>query len=92
MRSRSLLPLLLALIASLVRAEEPPSRSAFRIRPYLQHPAPDAMTIRWFSDSQDPGTVVLGGREYFSEPMLCLELAYHPLEPREQRQIGRAHV
>ena len=85
MRSRSLLPLLLALIASLVRAEEPPSHSAFRIRPYLQHPASDAMTIRWFSDSQDPGTVVLGGKEYFSEPILCLELAYHPLEPREER-------
>jgi hypothetical protein len=83
--SRSLLPLLLVLIASFAPAEEPPSRSAFRIRPYLQHPAADAMTIQWFSESQDSGIVVLGGREYFSEPILCLELAYHPLEPREHR-------
>lgn len=27
----------------------------FRVYPYLQHPTPEAMTIRWFSEEQAPG-------------------------------------
>lgn len=57
--------------------------SQFRIRPYLQNPAPDAMTIRWFSETADPGTVTCDGRSFTSSPELCHDLAYQTTEPAD---------
>jgi hypothetical protein len=61
-------------------AVEPSALSAFRVRPYLQNPAPDAMTIRWFSETADPGTVTCDGRSFTSAAELCHDLDYQPTE------------
>ena len=59
--------------------------AAFRIRPYLQNPAPDAMTVRWFSQSGNPGTLTCDGRSFRSRPILCHDLDYQPTEPTDAR-------
>ncbi len=91
---RVALVLLVVLLAFPVRSEDTSSPSPFRIRPYLQNPTPDAMTIRWFSDSPDPGTLTLGpassvptkpSQQYVSAPILCRTLDYQLAEPREER-------
>ena len=91
---RVALVLLVMLLAFPVRSEDTSSPSPFRIRPYLQNPTPDAMTIRWFSDSPDPGTLTLGpassvptkpSQQYVSAPILCRTLDYQLAEPREER-------
>ncbi len=33
--------------------------AGFRVRPYVQNPRPDAVSIRWLSDSDQPGELVL---------------------------------
>ncbi|HEV7301446.1 MAG TPA: metallophosphoesterase family protein [Tepidisphaeraceae bacterium] len=50
--------------------------------PYLQNPASDAMTIRWFSESADAGTVALAGgpTTIASSPALASALSYHSAE------------
>lgn len=57
----------------------------FRVRPYLQNPAPDAMTIRWFSEWSEPGelTVTVGGRPrtFSSKPERAVTLAPNPFKP-----------
>ncbi|MEW6749446.1 MAG: FlgD immunoglobulin-like domain containing protein [Candidatus Latescibacterota bacterium] len=67
----------------------------FRVYPYLQHPAPDAMTVLWFSDSAEPGMLrfapVDGGarvEERTSQPVVAASLAYPPWE--EQTFFGGA--
>ena len=55
----------------------------FRVRPYLQNPAPDAMTVRWFSETGDPGRLTCDGRTFTSRPVLASELSYNPAEPAE---------
>ena len=57
------------------RAAEP-EESTFRVRPYLQNPAADAMTIRWLSESSDPGTVTCDDRSFTSAPLLARDLDY----------------
>jgi len=79
----------LVVLSAIGRAEEPPMAPAFRVRPYLQNPAPDAMTIRWLSNDDTPGTVRIAGRELVSAPVLSLELAYQPNESRDDR-LGSA--
>ncbi len=32
--------------------------SDFRVLPYLQNPAPDAMTLVWFSEDNNPGQLL----------------------------------
>jgi hypothetical protein len=66
-------------------AVEPTIVSQFRIRPYLQNPAPDAMTIRWFSETSDRGTVSCDGRSFTSAPELCHDLVYQPTEPADRQ-------
>jgi hypothetical protein len=39
----------------------------FRVEPFLQNPASDAITIRWLSESGDPGLVVIDGRQFTSD-------------------------
>ncbi len=34
---------------------------AFRVLPYLQKPAQDQMTIIWFTESAEPGTLTMNG-------------------------------
>jgi hypothetical protein len=75
------------LLAACCHADEP--ASAFRVRPYLQNPAPDAMTVRWLTNDDAPGTLRVAGREFTSAPVLCLELAYQPNEARDDR-LGSA--
>ena len=48
------------LIASTGLGEE------FRVLPYVQNPAPNGITIRWLSNSSEPGTVEFSGREHDS--------------------------
>ncbi len=53
----------------------------FRVLPYLQNPAPEAMTILWFSDSDAPGSVEISptpgqSSERVSTATLAESLAY----------------
>lgn len=57
----------------------------FVVRPYLQNPAQDAMTLIWFSADEASGRVLYAaesGEEVTvkSEPTLATALAYHPAE------------
>ncbi len=53
----------------------------FRVLPYLQNPAPNAMTVLWLSNDSQPGTIEVEGVGTFtSTPKLAAALAYHPDE------------
>ena len=55
----------------------------FRVLPYVQNPAPDGMTIRWLSNSEEPGTVSLPGTELDplkSTPTLASALGNNPFK------------
>ena len=80
--------LLLVVCAASVRvlAAEPAEQpTAFRVRPYLQNPAADAMTIRWCSQSAESGTLTVDGRTLTSEPALRSELDYQGAEGSDLR-------
>ena len=77
-RHRPLLWFLASLAASSALAADD-----FRVLPYVQNPAPDAITVVWFSESGQPGTVTYGevdgaspGGELPSTPELASGLAY----------------
>ena len=52
----------------------------FRVLPYMQNPASDAMTVRWLSESDAPGTLTVdtqdGPQLYTSAPTLAEALSY----------------
>jgi hypothetical protein len=73
-------------LASATAAVAADEELAFRVRPYLQNPAADGMTVRWLSDSSEPGIVTCDDRTFTSAPRLCRELAYGATEP-----TGRQH-
>jgi len=76
------MPVMACVLASLACAAAAADEElAFRVRPYLQNPAADAMTVRWLSDSSEPGTVACDDRTFTSTPRLCRELDYRPTEP-----------
>lgn len=55
----------------------------FRVLPYVQNPTPDGITIRWLSNSKEPGTVRLPGTEHDaikSTPTLASTLSYNPFK------------
>ena len=58
----------------------------FRITPYVQNPADDAMTLIWFSEDDSAGQVEVGSCEtperktYRSNPIAASALAFHPAE------------
>jgi hypothetical protein len=86
MRARTLSRIIVVL-AGWQQAAAPPARgdesaasSVFRVRPYLQHPAADAMTVRWFSHSSTAGTLAVDGKTLVSQPILCSELDYQGAE------------
>ena len=66
-----------------------PAGNVFRIMPYVQNPASDAMTLTWFSADNSVGLVELrlcGGDEstvYRLSPVAAMALAYHAAEARE---------
>ena len=62
--------------------------SAFRVRPYLQNPAPDAMTVRWFSAAPDAGTLRINEQTLTSKPLPCPELDYQGPEPEDLRHAA----
>lgn len=69
--------LLLLVIASTGLGDE------FRVLPYVQNPTPDGITIRWLSNSEEPGTVRLPGTEHDaikSTPTLASTLSYNPFK------------
>jgi hypothetical protein len=57
----------------------------FRVRPYLQNPAPDAMTVRWLSEAASPGTLTCDGRTFTSMPVLTRDLDYQMMEPADMQ-------
>ena len=58
---------------------------SFRVLPYVQNPAADAMTVRWLSDDQAPGILTVefadGPLEFRSQPRLVEALAFNPFKP-----------
>lgn len=58
---------------------------AFRVFPYVQNPAADAMTVRWLSNAEAPGTLTVqtpeGPRALESKPARADGLAYNRTEP-----------
>ncbi len=58
------------------------AQDGFRVWPYLQHPAPDAMSIHWFSETEIPGILYWstegGGSENsrISVPVVAEALGY----------------
>lgn len=57
----------------------------FRVRPYVQNPASDGMTIRWVSDRNQPGKVIIdtpqGTTTVASKPTEARTLNYNPFKP-----------
>lgn len=60
----------------------------FRVEPYLQNPASDAVTIRWLSETAASGTLSIDGREFTSSPTLATTLDYQTAEPEADRYAG----
>lgn len=62
-----------------------PGTSAFRVLPYLQNPAQDAITVRWLSETAEPGTLQIetpdGSRTLQSTPVPAAALAGNPWQP-----------
>ena len=67
------------------------SAESFRVRPYLQHPTADAISLRWLSAVDEPGVVTVqtpdGPRVMRSKPELASTLAYSPF----QQEPGAPH-
>lgn len=78
---------------------EPPKHiieNDFRIKPYLQNPSSDAMTIMWFSTSNHPGELTVEGVGSFkSDPIQAIDLAYADSEidyiHDKTKNLGKIH-
>jgi hypothetical protein len=92
MADRLCLLIILACAPALACAAESAEPTAFRVRPYLQNPAAEAMTIRWCSQSADPGSVTIDGRTIPSEPVLCTELDYQGAERADLQHPKPPHL
>ena len=92
MSARSCLLVVLGFATSLATAADLSDQTAFRVRPYLQNPAADAMTIRWCSQSADAGTLTIDGKRLTSKPLLCNELDYQGAEVAELRYPTPPHL
>jgi len=93
MAARFCLLIVLGFASSVVlSAEQPEGQTAFRVRPYLQNPASDAMTIRWCSQSAAAGTVTIDGRTLTSMPTLRNELDYQGAEQSDRRYASPPYL
>jgi len=92
MIARCYLLIIFALVAGTAHAAEPAESAAFRVRPYLQNPAADAMTIRWCSQSSKAGRVTIDGRTLTSEPALYPAFDYQGAESFEGRHPAPPHL
>jgi len=92
MSARSCLLFVLGFATSLASAADLSDQTAFRVRPYLQNPAADAMTIRWCSQSADAGTLTIDGKTLTSKPTLHTELDYQGAEVAELRYPTPPHL
>ena len=92
MSARSCLLIVLAFATSLASAADLSDQTAFRVRPYLQNPAADAMTIRWCSQSADAGRLTIDGKTLTSKPTFHSELDYQGAEVAELRYPTPPHL
>lgn len=74
-----------ALLLAVMAFVQVASPNDFRVRPYLQNPATDAMTVRWLSNSNRSGRVSVSTSEgiivYHSKPTSPETLRYNPFHP-----------
>lgn len=75
----------------LKRDEPRPEADAFRVTPYLQHPATDAMSVIWFTESNALATVKWwpadgAVQSAVSTPKLAAELGYSAQDRTEYNQ------
>lgn len=77
-----LIRILLATFVLCWSAADSESADPFRVRPYLQRPTQDAITICWFSNAAESGTVTVenpdGVIEFQSMPQEAKTLEYNP--------------
>lgn len=77
---RNLLVAGLLLLGSAVNAGD-----VFRVLPYVQNPAPDGMTVIWFSEANEAGKLIVeqpeGPQTFTSKPAQINTLAYNPFKP-----------
>lgn len=68
----------LAAVAILVACQAPMAQTGgFRVLPYVQNPAPDGISVLWFSEAADSGTLLVNGRgAIVSVPTLATSLFY----------------
>ncbi len=64
----------------------------FRVRPYLQNPTSSEVTIRWLSESNQAGTVVIDGKSYTSAPEQAVALEYQNDETNTDRYSGLPYL
>ena len=76
---------IVAVVVILAAVNAAAEETAFRVRPYLLHPAADAMTVRWLSERETPGLLLCDGRRIESKPVAAEALDYHPGEPPAPR-------
>ena len=76
----SLVILIPLLVGAASAAADDLGATPFRVRPYLQNPAADAMTVRWFSETNQAGTLTCDGRTFTSAPVLSRDLDYQMTE------------
>ena len=77
------------------------SGCGFRVTPYLQNPASDAITFIWFSNAKRAGQLSLwktdtgnaeGADQLKSNPVRAEALAYHPMENCHQEDCADASL
>lgn len=76
--------------------ETPELKADFRVKPYLQNPASDAMTIVWFSESSQAGDLTIEGMGSFkSQPVQAVDLHYTDSEVTyihdKTKNLGEIH-
>jgi hypothetical protein len=81
-------------VAMLFGAAVLPAQAAdeFRVRPYLQNPTSKEVTVRWLSESNQAGTVVIDGKTYTSTPVQAVALDYQAAEPAADRYASLPYL
>jgi hypothetical protein len=77
--------LILLLVGASLSSAADLDAAPFRVRPYLQNPASDAMTVRWFSNVNEAGVLSCDGRTFTSTPVLARDLDYQMTESADMQ-------